>query len=143
MNTDDLRTLWAPRVLSILRIVAALIFFEHGTQKLLGFPPSPGPPALLSLSWIAGALELVGGFLLILGLFTRPVAFILSGEMAFAYFIGHAPRSLFPVLNGGDAAILYCFVFLYLAFAGGGPWSLDALRAGGSGHVPGRARGQA
>ena len=130
MNTDDLRTVWAPRVLSVLRIVAALIFFEHGSQKLLGFPPSPNPPALLSLSWIAGALELVGGFLLILGLFTRPVAFILSGEMAFAYFIGHAPRSLFPVLNGGDAAILYCFVFLYLAFAGGGPWSLDALRAG-------------
>ena len=130
MNTDQLQAVWAPRILSVLRIVAALIFFEHGTQKLLGFPPSPDPPALLSLSWIAGALELVGGALLLVGLFTRPVAFVLSGEMAFAYWIAHAPRSPFPVLNGGDASILYCFVFLYLAFAGGGPWSLDAMRAG-------------
>jgi putative oxidoreductase len=129
MNTDHLQTVWAPRVLSVLRIVAALIFFEHGSQKLLGFPPSPNPPALMSLSWIAGALELVGGALLALGLFTRPVAFVLSGEMAFAYWLAHAPRSFFPVLNGGDAAILYCFVFLYLAFAGAGPWSVDALRA--------------
>ena len=129
MNTDDLRTVWAPRVLSILRIVAALIFFEHGSQKLLGFPPTDNPPAFLSLSWIAGALELVGGALLALGLFTRPVAFVLSGEMAVAYWLAHAPRSFFPVLNGGDAAILYCFVFLYFAFAGGGPWSLDAMWA--------------
>jgi putative oxidoreductase len=82
---------------------------------------------MLSLSWTAGALELVGGALLALGLFTRPVAFILCGEMAFAYFLSHAPRGFFPVLNGGDAAILYCFVFLYLAFAGGGPWSLDRI----------------
>ncbi len=128
MNIDHLETVWAPRVLSILRIVAALLFFEHGTTKLLGFPPSDHSPEFLSLSWIAGALELVGGALLIVGLFTRPVAFILSGEMAFAYWMAHAPRSAFPVVNGGDAAILYCFVFLYLAFAGGGPWSLDALR---------------
>ncbi len=127
MTTDSLQTVWAPRVLSILRIVAALIFFEHGTTKLLGFPPSNYSPELFSLSWIAGALELVGGALLILGLFTRPVAFILSGEMAFAYWMAHAPQNPFPVANGGDAAILYCFVFLYLAFAGGGPWSLDAL----------------
>ena len=137
MNTDDLRTVWAPRVLSILRIVAALIFFEHGSQKLLGFPPTDTPPAFLSLSWIAGALELVGGALLAVGLFTRPVAFVLSGEMAFAYWLAHAPRSFFPVLNGGDAAILYCFVFLYLAFAGGGPWSVDAMRARA---LPGRQR---
>ena len=130
MNTGDLQTVWAPRVLSILRIVAALIFFEHGSQKLLGFPPTDSPPGVLSLSWVAGALELVGGALLAVGLFTRPVAFVLSGEMAFAYWMAHAPRSFFPVLNGGDAAILYCFVFLYLAFAGGGPWSADALRAG-------------
>jgi putative oxidoreductase len=136
MSTDDLHTIWAPRILSILRIVAALIFFEHGSQKLLGFPPTDNPPAFLSLSWIAGALELFGGALLALGLFTRPVAFILSGEMAFAYWLAHAPRSVFPVLNGGDAAILYCFVFLYLAFAGGGPWSLDALRAGRSSAKP-------
>jgi putative oxidoreductase len=129
MTTDELETVWAPRVLSILRIFAALIFMEHGTQKLLGFPPSEDPgPALLSLSGIAGLLELVGGPLLALGLFTRPVAFILSGEMAFAYWIAHAPRSFFPILNGGDAAILYCFVFLYLAAAGGGVWSLDNLR---------------
>jgi putative oxidoreductase len=128
----DAAARWAPHLLSVLRIVTALLFFEHGTQKLLGFPPSPNPPAFLSLSWTAGALELVGGFLMILGLFTRPVAFVLSGEMAFAYFIGHAPRSFFPVLNGGDAAILYCFVFLYLVAAGPGPWSLDALRRRGN-----------
>jgi putative oxidoreductase len=129
MNTDRLEADWAPRILSILRIVAALLFFEHGTSKLLGFPPSDhSGPEVLSLSWIAGALELVGGALLIVGLFTRPVAFILAGEMAFAYWMAHAPKSAFPLLNGGDSAILYCFVFLYLAFAGGGPWSLDALR---------------
>jgi putative oxidoreductase len=127
MNTTELQTIWAPRVLSILRIVAALLFFEHGTTKLLGFPPSDHSPEVLSLSWIAGTMELVGGALLILGLFTRPVAFILAGEMAFAYWMAHAPQNAFPVVNGGDAAILYCFVFLYLAFAGGGPWSLDAL----------------
>jgi putative oxidoreductase len=128
MNIDSLEAVWAPRVLSILRIVAALLFFEHGTTKLLGFPPSDHSPELFSLPWIAGALELVGGALLIAGLFTRPVAFILSGEMAFAYWMAHAPRSAFPVVNGGDAAILFCFVFLYLAAVGGGPWSLDALR---------------
>jgi putative oxidoreductase len=99
---------------------------EHGTQKLLGFPPlDRAAPELLSLSGIAGVLELVGGALLVPGLFTRPVAFILSGEMAVAYWIAHAPRHFFPVLNEGDAAILYCFVFLYLAVAGGGAWSLD------------------
>jgi putative oxidoreductase len=130
MNTSELSTVWAPRLLSVLRIVAALIFLEHGAQKLLGFPPSPNPaPAMLSLSWFAGAIEIVGGTLLALGLFTRPVAFVLSGEMAFAYWIGHAPASFYPVLNRGDAAILYCFVFLYIAAAGGGPWSVDAMMA--------------
>jgi putative oxidoreductase len=129
MNIENLETVWAPRVLSILRIVAALLFFEHGASKLLGFPPSEhSGPEFLSLSWIAGVLELVGGALLVVGLFTRLVAFILSGEMAFAYWMAHAPQGPFPLANGGDAAILYCFVFLYLAFAGGGPWSLDALR---------------
>src|SRR5665648_1000673 len=113
MTTDRLQTEWAPRVLSILRIVAALIFFEHGSAKLLGFPPSDFSPELLSLPWIAGMLELVGGALLVVGLFTRPVAFILSGQMAFAYWLAHAPKSPFPLLNGGDAAILFCFVFLY------------------------------
>ncbi len=130
MTLHPLETRWAPRVLSVLRIVAALIFMAHGTSKLLGFPASDMSPAVMSLPWIAGLLELVGGALLALGLFTRPVAFILSGEMAVAYFMAHAPQSFFPVLNGGDAAILYCFVFLYIVFAGPGPWSLDALRGG-------------
>jgi len=129
MNTAYLETVWAPRLLSILRIVAALIFMAHGTQKLLGFPVSPNPgPAAFSLPWIAGVLELIGGALLVPGLFIRPVAFVLSGLMAFAYWMAHAPKSFFPVLNGGDAAILYCFVFLFIAAAGGGVWSLDSLR---------------
>jgi len=123
--------LWAPRVLSILRIVAALIFLLHGTQKLFAFPGPPqggALPPLLSLYGIGAILELVGGVLLLIGAFTRPVAFILSGEMAVAYWMFHAPRNLYPTLNGGDAAILYCFVFLYLVFAGAGPWSVDAAR---------------
>ena len=119
---------YAPHALSVLRIVSALIFFAHGTQKILGFPASQMNPAAFSMSWIAGMLELVGGAFLILGLFTRPVAFVLSGLMACAYWIAHAPQSPYPALNGGDAAILYCFVFLYLVLAGPGPWSLDALR---------------
>lgn len=121
-------TRYAPHVLSVLRVVAAFIFLLHGTQKLLGIPAATRMPDFLSMLWVAGALEIVGGVLLILGLFTRPTAFVLSGLMAFAYFIAHAPRSIFPTLNGGDAAILYCFVFLYLVFAGPGPWSLDARR---------------
>jgi putative oxidoreductase len=127
---STLSAVWAPRMLSILRIVAALIFLEHGTQKLFGFPPSEYPATtLLSLMGVAGVLEMAGGALLALGLFTRPVAFILSGMMAVAYWMAHAPQSAFPVNNGGDAAILYCFVFLYLFVAGGGAWSLDhALR---------------
>jgi putative oxidoreductase len=121
---------YAPYVLSILRIVAALLFLEHGTSRLFGWPSPLPSPALLSMYWFAGAIELVGGALLAVGLFTRCAAFIASGEMAFAYFISHAPNGFFPILNRGDAAILYCFVFLYLAFAGGGPWSLDALLRG-------------
>jgi putative oxidoreductase len=123
---STLQTVWAPRLLSILRIVAALIFMEHGTQKLFGFPPSErGGAELFSLMGLAGILETVGGALLLVGLFTRPVAFILSGMMAVAYWMAHAPQSAYPVNNGGDAAILYCFVFLYLFAVGGGPWSLD------------------
>ncbi len=130
MNTHILETVWAPRVLSILRIVAAILFFEHGTAKLLGFPVTDRSPEFLSLGWIAGALEVIGGPLLILGLFTRPVAFILSGQMAVAYWLAHAPQSIYPLLNNGDAAILFCFIFLYLVFAGPGPWSVDAWREG-------------
>ena len=124
----DSKTLerWSPVMLAVLRIVTALIFMEHGTQKLLGFPAGSNPqPPLFSLYGFAGILELVGGILILLGLFTRPVAFILSGQMAFAYFLGHAPRGFFPVNNGGDASILYCFVFLYLVFSGPGALSLD------------------
>jgi len=125
---QTLETVWAPRVLSMLRIVSALIFMEHGTQKWLNFPPlGRAAPELASMSGFGGIIELVGGALLVLGLFTRPVAFILSGEMAIAYWWSHAPRAFFPVVNQGDAAILYCFIFLYLAFAGGGAWSLDRM----------------
>jgi len=120
---------WAPRVLSILRIVTGFLFMIHGAQKLFGFPapmPGGGPP-LMSLFGIGGILEFFGGLLILLGLFTRPVAFILSGEMAVAYFMMHAPAGFWPLLNRGEAAVLFCFVFLYLAFAGGGPWSVDSL----------------
>jgi putative oxidoreductase len=118
---------YSPVVLSILRIVAAVVFFEHGTSKLFGWPgPSPNPP-MFSLYWCAAVIEIVGGILLFVGACTRPVAFILSGEMAFAYFLSHHPKNLYPIVNGGDAAILYCFVFLYIFFAGGGPLSLDAM----------------
>ena len=120
---------WTPRLLSVLRIVAGFLFMTHGMQKLLGFPaPAPMPIALFSLFGLAGVLELFGGALVLIGLFTRPVAFILSGEMAFAYFMAHAPKNFWPLLNGGDAAVLYCFVFLFLAVAGAGPWSVDRAR---------------
>ena len=129
MPISDLTTTWAPRMLSILRIMTGLQFLEHGTQKILAFPPSTiARPELLTLPGLQGAIELIGGILIVLGLFTRPVAFILAGDMAAAYFMVHAPRSFFPMLNGGDAAILYCFVFLYLAAAGPGPYSMDARR---------------
>jgi putative oxidoreductase len=118
---------WAPHVLSILRIVVALLFLQHGLSKLFGFPQPMAPPPMFTMIWFAGVIELVGGVLVTLGLFTRVAAFIMSGEMAIGYFLAHAPRSFFPALNGGDPAILYCFVFLYLVFAGAGPWSLDAV----------------
>jgi putative oxidoreductase len=119
---------WSPRVLSLLRIMAALLFMEHGLMKLVHFPgPQPGAPDPLPMILVVAAwLEIVGGGLLVLGLFTRPVAFLLSGQMAVAYFMAHMPQGFYPAINGGEAAVLYCFAFLYLAFAGGGEWSLDA-----------------
>ena len=120
---------WTPRTLALLRIVTAFLFLQHGTAKLLSVPHVAYFDHLqvMSLIGFAGMLEVVGSVLLILGLFTRPTAFILSGEMAVAYWWVHFPRNVYPVLNGGDAAILYCFVFLYMVFAGGGPWSLDRV----------------
>jgi putative oxidoreductase len=118
---------YRPYVLSVLRVVVGLLYLQHGTAKMFNFPPQNDVPAYPRPEWFAGRIELVGSALIILGLFTRPVAFILSGEMAFAYFMSHRPRGFFPLLNGGEPAVLFCFAFLYLVFAGGGPLSLDAL----------------
>ena len=119
---------WTPRLLSVLRIAVALLFIEHGSQKLFDIPPQqaasgPLPPLML----VAGVLEFFGGLLILFGLFTRPVAFVLSGEMAVAYFMSHAPQAFFPLQNQGELAALYCFVYLFFAVAGGGVWSLDNL----------------
>jgi putative oxidoreductase len=138
-----LRLTWEPRMLSILRIIVGLLYMEHGLAKILDFPhqPNHSPYALFTLvPGLQGLLELVGGLLLALGLFTRPVAFILAGNMAVAYFMAHAPRGFFPLLNGGELAIVYCFVFLYLWVAGGGEWSLDRLRAAASASAPSPSR---
>src|SRR5712672_2291910 len=128
-----LRITWEPRMLSILRMMVGLLYMEHGLAKVLGFPlqPNHAPYALFNLNpGLQGLLELVGGLLLALGLFTRCVAFVLAGNMAVAYFMAHAPRGFFPLLNGGELAIVYCFAFLYFWLAGGGEWSLDRLLAG-------------
>jgi putative oxidoreductase len=129
MDITAIGETWRPHALSILRIVAALVILQYGLAKLVGWPVVKmfENLPLLSLFGIAGIFELVGGTLLLLGLFTRPVAFVLSGEMATAYFIEHFPHSFFPILNHGELAVLLCFLFLYVAFAGGGPWSLDAV----------------
>lgn len=123
---------WAPYLKTILRIVAALMFITFGTLKLfafpVGMPPDNSTAKFLSEAWIAGVLEVLGGVLMLLGLFTRPVAFILAGEMAVAYFQGHFPQSFWPVVNMGTPAVLYCFLWLYFSAAGPGPWSLDAMR---------------
>jgi putative oxidoreductase len=118
---------YAPHALALLRIVTALTFLTHGTQKLFGFPqpPSWGMPAAFALTWYAAILEIVGGALLAIGFLTRPVAFILSGLMAFAYWIGHAPKGFYPLLNGGEPALLFCFIFFYVFFAGPGSFALD------------------
>jgi putative oxidoreductase len=121
---------WSSRLLSVLRIVTGFLFMQHGVQKLFGVLVVPPKTAveLFSLMGIAGVLEFFGGLLILVGLFTRPAAFILSGLMAFAYFMAHAPKGFWPVLNKGELAVLYCFVFLYFAAAGGGEWSLDSFR---------------
>ncbi len=125
---------YQPHALAVLRIVTALAFMAHGTQKLFGFPASQmGPTELFSLMGLAGILEVFGGAAILLGLFTRPVAFVLSGMMAYAFWFVHVPMmgqgNIIPAANGGDGAVLFCFVFLYLVFAGPGAWSLDQMRA--------------
>jgi putative oxidoreductase len=122
---------YSPQALGLLRIVTALIFIAPGTQKLFGFPapPASGLPAAFTLFWFGAILETFGGLLILIGLWTRPVAFVLAGEMAYAYWMFHAPRSMYPLLNGGDAAVLYCFIFLYLVAAGAGAWSVDSRKS--------------
>ena len=122
---------WTPRLLGLLRIITGFLYLQHGTAKLFGAPHVAMFDGLqvMSLMGVAGILELVGGALLLLGLFTRPVAFILSGQMAAAYFMAHAPQGFLPILNGGELAVLYSFIFLYFAAAGGGAFSLDGLRS--------------
>jgi putative oxidoreductase len=116
---------WRPYILSILRIVVGLLFLEHGLSKVFNFPAPSPVPSLSGLLILAAILETIGAALFLVGAFTRIVAFILSGEMAFAYFMAHAPRSFYPLVNGGELAVIYCFIFLYFAFAGGGPLSVD------------------
>ncbi len=135
MTAPSIVTKWptrAPYLLSVLRIVAAFLFMQFGTAKVFAFPaaimPGGGTAPIASLPGIAGIIETFGGLFLLLGLFTRPVAFIVAGEMAIAYFLGHAPHGFWPVLNQGHPAIMFCFVWLYLSAAGPGPWSLDAKR---------------
>jgi putative oxidoreductase len=123
---------WAPRMLAVFRIVAGLLFMSFGSMKLFGYPPGPSempPLVILSEMGIGGILEFVGGLMIVLGLFTRPVSFVLAGEMAVAYFQFHQPQAFFPTTNNGVPAILYCFLFLYLMFAGAGAWSVDGLIA--------------
>jgi putative oxidoreductase len=130
LEFDGFCAKWSPRLLSIMRVVTALLFMQHGAQKLFGLPADPAkvPVELFSLMGMAGVLECFGGLLILLGLFTRPVALLLAGEMAVAYFMAHAPKGFWPILNRGELAALYCFVFLYLAAAGGGAWSADRQR---------------
>ncbi len=128
MNMAEMLDTCARRLYGVMRIVVALLFLQHGTQKLFSIPPAGNAPALTSLLGVAGVLEVIGGVLLVVGLFTRPAAFLLSGEMAVAYFLRHAPQGFWPLLNRGELAALYCFVFLYISVVGGGVWSLDSFR---------------
>ena len=126
MNAIYIRMeMWAPYVLSILRIVVGLLFLQHGLSKVFNFPAPSPVPSLSGLMILAAFLETVGALLFVVGAYTRIVAFVLSGEMAFAYFMAHAPRAFYPLVNAGELAVIYCFIFLYFAFAGGGPWSVD------------------
>ncbi len=125
MSTFERLSAYRPYGLAALRIMTALLFIEHGTMKLFGFPAAQGDGPLSTLFLIAALLETFGGILILIGFATRPVAFLLAGEMAIAYFMAHMPHSFFPAINQGDAAILFCFVFLYLFFAGAGAWSVD------------------
>ena len=139
-RADEFSERWAPYAVAALRVITALLFMEHGTAKLFGFPDTPMPaPEIYSLPWIAGVMEVVGGLLLLIGLWTRPVAFLLAGEMAVAYWMVHAPQSPFPIVNNGDAAILYCFIFLTFVAIGAGRWSVDAIIARNRSDVEGYA----
>jgi putative oxidoreductase len=130
MDTSTFLTRWSPRLLGLLRIVTGFLFAAHGSQKILHFPPLPPEYANLpKIAVVAGAIELVTGLLVLVGGLTRVAAFVASGEMAIAYFMAHAPKGFWPILNQGELAVLYCFIFLYLAAAGGGAWSVDGLRA--------------
>jgi putative oxidoreductase len=128
---DELAKTWAPRLLAALRIMTALLFLEHGLIKVFGYPPgaAPGLQPLFSFLGFAGLIEVIGGWSLLIGWFTRPVAFLLAGEMAVGYFLVHAPLGFFPAINAGEPAILFCFIFLYLSAAGPGAWSVDEMRA--------------
>jgi putative oxidoreductase len=136
MSLEKTASRYSPYILSIMRIIVALLILQHGLSKMIGWPASNNRPVLFTLLWFAGAIELVFGALLAAGFWTRLAAFILSGEMAFAYFMAHAPRGFFPQLNGGEGAILFCFAFLYIAFAGGGPLSVDAMQGNSRGLFP-------
>ena len=129
-HSDTIGAVWAPRLLSVLRLMSGLLLLQHGSAKLLHFPPGAVPATfkLNSMAGYAGFIEFGCGILLVIGLLSRPAAFLASGMMAVAYFTAHAPQGFFPILNKGELAVLYCFVFLYLAAAGAGPWSIDALR---------------
>src|SRR5262249_2750063 len=130
MISESFRSAWSPRLLSVIRILVGLLFLQHGLSKYFGFPgPTPASFQMMSLIGLAGLIEIVAGVLVAVGLFTRVSAFIASGEMAFAYFMAHAPQSFWPIVNRGEGAIFFCFVFLYLALQGPGPWSVDAARS--------------
>jgi putative oxidoreductase len=141
---EPARPEWTGRMLSVLRIVAGAVFIFHGTQKLFAYPPSPASGGssldLLSQTGLAGILETFGGAAIVIGFCTRPVAFVLAGEMAVAYFQVHFKRGFLPILNGGDNAVLFCFIFLYLLFAGAGPWSIDHMFARRRAAVPATSR---